>query len=163
MAGGPLWYPLRVTSPQTPTLHRSWAADLATSTLYELLRLRVEVFVVEQQCAYPELDGRDLLPDTRHIWMELDGEVICTVRLLESHEHGSEFRIGRLCTAPAFRGQGHTRRVLQAALADVGASPCLLDAQSHLVDMYAEHGFVPAGEPHTEDGISHTPLRRPGR
>ena len=46
----------------TVTLHRAWAKDLDTATLYELLKLRVEVFVVEQACAYPELDGRDLLP-----------------------------------------------------------------------------------------------------
>lgn len=50
-------------------LHRSWSADLDTATLYALLALRVEVFVVEQECPYRELDGTDLQPDTRHFWL----------------------------------------------------------------------------------------------
>ena len=64
----------------TPSLHRRWGKDLDTATLYELLKLRVEVFVVEQSCPYPELDGRDLQSATRHFWLEgPDGEVISTV------------------------------------------------------------------------------------
>ena len=60
----------------TVALRRSWAKDLDAATLYELLKLRVEVFVVEQACPYPELDGRDLLAETRHFWLEQpDGEV----------------------------------------------------------------------------------------
>ncbi|UZJ26519.1 GNAT family N-acetyltransferase [Rhodococcus antarcticus] len=128
--------------------------------LYKLLELRVEVFVVEQKCAYPELDGKDLLSDTRHVWIEQDGQVLCTARLLEEHDGGERFRLGRLCTAAASRGQGHTKRVLQAALAEVGSMPCVLDAQAYLVDMYAQYGFVPDGEERVEDGIAHVPLRR---
>lgn len=146
-----------------PTLHRAWAADLDTATLYKLLLLRVQVFVVEQKCAYPELDGQDLLAGTRHIWMETGGEVLCTARLLETRPDGAEFRIGRLCTAPDFRGRGHTKRVLQAALADVADAPCRLAAQSHLLELYAAHGFTPDGAEYVEDGIAHTPLLRPGR
>src|ERR1700739_3482507 len=64
-------------------LRRVWAKDLDAPTLYELLKLRVEVFVVEQAIPYPELDGRDLLAETRHFWLETpDGEVICTLRLM---------------------------------------------------------------------------------
>lgn len=151
-----LWYPHGVN----PTLHRAWAADLDTAMLYKLLELRVEVFVVEQKCAYPELDGKDLLSDTRHVWIEQDGQVLCTARLLEEHDGGERFRLGRLCTAAASRGQGHTKRVLQAALAEVGSTPCVLDAQAYLVDMYAQYGFVPDGEERVEDGIAHVPLRR---
>ena len=57
----------------TVALRRSWAKDLDAATLYELLKLRVEVFVVEQACPYPELDGRDLLAETRHFWLEGEG------------------------------------------------------------------------------------------
>ena len=61
----------------TITPHRSWAKDLDAATLYELLKLRVEVFVVEQATPYPELDGRDLLAETRHFWLEdSDGDQI---------------------------------------------------------------------------------------
>lgn len=147
----------------TAALKRSWALDLDTATMYELLRLRVEVFVVEQACPYPELDGRDLLAETRHFWLEEDSRVVCTLRLLEEHSDGhTSFRIGRLCTSREARGQGHTTRLLRAALAEVGEAPCRIDAQTYLVEMYAKLGFEPDGEEFVEDGIPHTPMRRGG-
>lgn len=147
----------------TAALRRSWALDLDNKTLYALLKLRVEIFVVEQECPYPELDGRDLEAETRHLWLEQDGEVVCTLRLMEEHHDGNKsFRIGRLCTAESARGRGHTTRLLRAALAEVGTAPCDLSAQSHLVEMYGKHGFVAVGEEYLEDGIAHTPMRRGG-
>ncbi|OBH97432.1 GNAT family N-acetyltransferase [Mycobacterium sp. E2733] len=146
-------------------LRRSWAKDLDAQTLYALLKLRVEVFVVEQACPYPELDGRDLLAETRHFWLETpDGEVICTLRLMEEHAGGQKaFRIGRLCTKRSARGQGHTTRLLRAALAEVGDYPCRIDAQTYLSDMYAQHGFVRAGDDFVDDGIPHVPMVKPPR
>jgi ElaA protein len=96
------------------TLRRSWAADLDPATLYSVLRLRVEVFVVERVCPYPELDGHDLEPHTRHYWLaggagEGAGErtgrgapdrVLGCVRLLEEADGG--FRVGRLCVEKQF-------------------------------------------------------------
>ncbi len=144
-------------------MRRCWSADLDTATLYVLLALRVQIFVVEQACAYPELDGLDLLPDTRHLWLTDDGDVVCTLRLMQLDRDRREFRIGRLCTATSARGQGHARRLMQAALAEVGAVPCWVDAQSHLAGLYREFGFVEAGAEFTEDGIAHLPMRRAGR
>ncbi|MFC9433484.1 GNAT family N-acetyltransferase [Nocardia sp. NPDC057030] len=145
----------------TVALKRSWALDLDNATLYQLLKLRVEVFVVEQKCAYPELDGLDLLPETRHFWLDDEGEVIATLRLLEEHEDGvKSFRIGRLCTVAPARGHGYTTRLLQAALAEVGSATVRLNAQSYLVDMYAKHGFKPDGDEFDEDGILHIPMRK---
>ena len=83
--------PTAVDACVTVALRRVWAPDLDAATLYELLKLRVEVFVVEQACPYPELDGRDLLAETRHYWLEqADGEVICTLRLMEEHSGGAQ-------------------------------------------------------------------------
>jgi len=144
------------------SLHRSWSYNLTPSQLYALLELRVEVFVVEQKCAYPELDGRDLDPETRHFWLESDGGVIGTLRLLEEHADGKTFRIGRLCTRKDVRGEGHTTRLLQAALAEVRDKPCVIHAQSYLVDMYAMHGFEVTGEEFVLDGIPHVPMQRVG-
>src|ERR1700676_4790859 len=148
----------------TVAVHRSWAKDLDTATLYELLKLRVEVFVVEQACPYPELDGRDLRAETRHFWLEgADGEVISTLRLMEEHAGGEKaFRIGRVCTRRTARGHGHTTRLLQAALAEVGDYPCRIDAQTYLEDMYAQHGFVRVGDEFLDDGVPHVPMARPG-
>ena len=148
----------------TATLHRTWAKDLDVPTLYALLKLRVEVFVVEQARPYPELDGRDLLGETRHFWLEApDGEVICTLRLMEEHAGGQKaFRLGRLCTERSARGQGHTTRLLRAALAEVGDYPCRIDAQIYLTDMYAQHGFVRDGDDFVDDGVPHVPMLKPG-
>jgi ElaA protein len=148
----------------TVALHRSWAKDLDTATMYELLKLRIEVFVIEQAIPYPELDGRDLLPETRHFWLEgSDGEVIATLRLMEEHAGGEKaFRIGRVCTHKEHRGHGHTTRLLQAALAEVGDYPCRIDAQTYLVQMYSQHGFVRDGDEFLEDGIPHVPMLKPG-
>ena len=146
----------------TFALRRCWGQDLDTSTLYELLKLRVEVFVVEQACPYPELDGRDLQSQTRHFWLqEPTGDVISVLRLMEENPNGRKlFRIGRVCTKQSARGGGHATRLLQAALADVGEHPCHLNAQTYLVEMYSRHGFVVAGDEFTEDGIPHVPMLR---
>ncbi len=145
----------------TVSLKRAWAADLDTATLYKLLKLRVQVFVVEQKCAYPELDGLDLLPENRHLWLDDEDEAISTLRLLEEHADGvKSFRIGRLCTAPAARGHGYTTRLLQAALAETGSATVRLNAQTYLMEMYTKHGFAVDGEEYIEDGIPHIPMRR---
>ena len=143
-------------------LHRAWAKDLDVPTLYAILKLRVEVFVVEQAAPYPELDGRDLFAETRHFWLEEpDGEVICTLRLMEEHAGGRKaFRLGRLCTLRSARGQGHTTRLLRAALAEVGDYPCRINAQVYLADMYAHHGFVRDGDDFVDNGVPHTPMLR---
>lgn len=148
----------------TVALHRSRAQDLGAAALYELLKLRVEVFVVEQACPYPELDGRDLLPETRHYWLaDSEGPVISTLRLMEEHTGGEKsFRIGRVCTRRDARGQGHTSRLLQAALAEVGDYACRIDAQTYLEELYAKHGFVRAGQEFLDDGVPHVPMLRPG-
>jgi ElaA protein len=142
-------------------LHRRLAADLAPAMVYALLRLRIEVLVVEQACPYQELDGRDLDDTTRHYWLAPDGAIEdpqATLRLLEFPD--GSFRIGRVCVARHARGRGAARRLLEAALAEVGNTPCVLDAQSHLTELYAGFGFQPAGAEFVEDGIPHIPMRR---
>jgi ElaA protein len=148
----------------TVELRRSWAKDLDAPTLYELLKLRVEVFVVEQATAYPELDGRDLDAETRHFWLEsADGQVVSTLRLMEEYPAGEKaFRIGRVCTKRSERGHGHTNRLMQAALAEVGEFPCHINAQTYLAEMYAKHGFVVSGDEYLDDGIPHVPMLRSG-
>lgn len=143
----------------TVGLRRCRGRDLDAATLYALLTLRVDVFVVEQSCPYPELDGRDLEAGTRHFWLETPGgEVVSTLRLMQ--DGPGEFRIGRVCTRAAERGRGHTNTLMREALAEVGSATCRLSAQSYLADMYARHGFVADGEEFVEDGIPHIPMLR---
>ena len=127
--------------------------------LHGLLRLRVDVFVVEQRCPYAELDGRDLETGTTHFLLGPADAPAAYLRLLT--EPGGERRIGRVCTAPAARGRGWSRRLLEAALREVGGAPCVLDAQEHLVGLYGGFGFVPSGPGYDWDGVPHVPMRRP--
>jgi ElaA protein len=155
-------YDLVVIPPST-TLHVARFAELDPGTLYALLRLRTDVFVVEQRCAYPELDGRDTEPGTRHLWLASDGEPrqpLAYLRLLA--EPDGTARVGRVCTAAAARGRGLSGRLMTAVIDLVGDDrPCVLDAQSYLVDFYAGFGFVASGADYVEDGIAHTPMRLP--
>jgi ElaA protein len=139
------------------TVRSAHFADLDAATLYDLLRLRVDVFVVEQTCPYPELDGRDREPGTVHLWVAHDGHPVSYLRILDDGDHA---RIGRVCTDRAHRGAGLSARLVAAALEAIGDRPCVLDAQSHLVHFYARWGFREAGEEYVEDGIPHTPMRR---
>ncbi|HEX7303930.1 GNAT family N-acetyltransferase [Lentzea sp.] len=148
------------TTPFPATLRRQWGLDLSPGQLYAILRLRQDVFVVEQNCVYRDVDGRDLDQGTRHFWLEADGshDPLAYLRLLE--EPGGAFRIGRVVTARMARGRGFSRRLMQAALADVGAAPCVLDAQTYVAPFYASFGFVAEGEEFIEDGIPHLRMRR---
>jgi ElaA protein len=142
-------------------LHRRLAADLSTAMIYALLRLRVEVLVVEQGHPYQELDGRDLHRTTRHYWLAPPDAIQdpqATLRLEELAHR--QFRIGRICAVPQARRQGAVERLLEAALGEIGDAPCLVDAQLHCVDMFTGFGFVVEGAQSTEGGVTRVPMRR---
>lgn len=139
------------------TLHSVAGPEISAADLYALLRLRSEVFVVEQECAYLDPDGRDLDAGTIHLWLATpDGVVAAYVRVLAEPAGGQ--RIGRVLTDPAHRGQQLAGRLIDHALT-TAERPVVLDAQSHLVHVYARHGFEPDGAEFVEDGIPHTPMR----
>lgn len=135
--------------------------ELEPTTLYAILRLRTDVFVVEQACPYPEVDGRDVEPPTRHLWLgpaQEPADPWSYLRILADPDGVA--RIGRVCTAAARRGAGLSRRLIDAALERIGDRPCVLDAQSYLVEFYESFGFICAGAEYVEDGIAHVPMRR---
>ncbi|QKS13687.1 GNAT family N-acetyltransferase [Curtobacterium sp. Csp1] len=131
--------------------------NLDVVTLHELLRLRQDVFVVEQECAYPDIDGRDLEPGTLQFWAG-QGSVDATLRLLREAD-GTE-RIGRVATARHARGQGLGARLMEAAIAESRSGSIAINAQAHLEQWYARFGFVRSGEDFFEDAIPHVPMTR---
>ena len=139
-------------------LHRATGDQLSVATLYALLMLRVNVFVVEQRSPYPDLDGRDLRPDTVHWWWQPDVEPVAYLRVLTEPDGGA--RIGRVCAAPAARGAGLGRRLMAAALAEIGPRDVVLDAQVRAQGLYKRFGFEPVGEPFDDGGILHITMRR---
>lgn len=169
-------------------IHTASFADLDARTGYLLWQLRQRVFVVEQKCFYLDLDGRDLEPETRHLWIEEDGLPVAYLRVLTEratdqpatdqpatdlpgraesatgHAGGrEELRIGRVLVAEGHRGRGLAERLMKAALKVVDGRPCRLDAQSYLVDWYRRLGFEPSGEEFLEDGIPHVPMTQSSR
>jgi len=132
--------------------------ELDAATFHDLVRLRVDVFVAEQECPYPELDGRDVEAGTRHVWIDGGNGPISYLRVVA--EPGGSCRVGRVVTHSDARGNG-----LAGVLVDHvhATTPGLLvlDAQTYLVSWYATLGYVPTGPEFVEDGIPHVPMARP--
>ncbi|MBP2436190.1 GNAT family N-acetyltransferase [Microbacterium amylolyticum] len=144
-----------MSSPSEISVRASHVRDMDPAVLYRLLRLRVDVFVVEQTCAYPELDGRELEEDAVLLWIEQDGELAATIRLLQD---GLDARIGRVATSAAQRGQGLAATLMREAISRSSGQVIRLDAQSHLAHWYGGFGFQQDGPEFLEDGIPHVPM-----
>jgi ElaA protein len=145
-----------MAEPHADAVRLAGFADLDAHTAYRIWALRVDVFVVEQQCPYRELDDRDLEPGTRHVWVERDGAPVAYLRVLEEPDDAR--RIGRVCVASHARGRGLAGVLMRRALQDVGERRCVLDAQAHLADWYARWGFAVTGPEFLDDGIPHVPM-----
>lgn len=134
-------------------------AELTPAELYAILRLRSEVFVVEQNCVFLDMDGKDLLGQTEHLMAWQDGALLAYCRLLEPALNDGQAVIGRVITAPAARGTGLGHELMRRAKADVArlwpGQPVYLGAQARLKTYYGGHGFVPVTEEYIEDGIPH--------
>lgn len=138
--------------------------ELDTATLYELLALRTQVFVVEQRCPYLETDGQDLLGDTCHLLVRQDDALVGYLRLLDPQRMGGEVVIGRVVIAEAARGSGLGHRLMERALVECRQRwpgvPVYLSAQAHLQGYYGRYGFAAVTEVYLEDDIPHIGMRR---
>ena len=130
--------------------------SLTTRELYEILKIRTAVFVVEQECPYPEVDGTDY--DALHVWLEEDGEIKAYLRAFPKGEN--TVQIGRVLSAQ--RGIGLGGKIIRAGIEAVKEKlPCqriYIEAQTYALAFYEKVGFVTAGEEFLEDGIPHTPM-----
>lgn len=140
------------------TLHSGSPQELTLVEAYPILRLRVDVFVVEQECAYPELDGRDMEPTTVWLWAtDESGTVLATLRVLRDPDGSA--RIGRVATAASARSSGIATQLMRFALDSISPERAiLLDAQSYLQGWYERFGFTRTGGEYLEDGIPHVPM-----
>jgi ElaA protein len=142
-------------------------AELTTPELYALLKLRQEVFVVEQRCAYLDADGLD--PQARHLFAvepatDANGGVLvlgACARLFAPGVRADEAVIGRVVSAPALRKSGVGRELMARAIELCGADqPIRIGAQKYLERFYRSFGFERAGEDYLEDDIEHLPMVR---
>ncbi|WMD17990.1 GNAT family N-acetyltransferase [Achromobacter seleniivolatilans] len=134
-------------------------AELTPAELYAILRLRSEVFVVEQNCVFLDMDGKDLQGQTEHLMAWQDGALMAYCRLLEPALNEGQAIIGRVITAPPARGTGMGHELMRRVKAQAEriwpGQPVYLGAQARLKNYYAGHGFVPVTEEYIEDGIPH--------
>lgn len=137
-------------------------AELTLSEWHDLLQLRIDVFVVEQHCPYPELDGKD--PDAIHLMGKQDSRVIAVARILPPGLSYPEASIGRVATAAAFRRQGLGKTLMANSLRTVseayGNVPIRISAQTYLINFYNSFGFQETGKSYLEDGIPHVEMYR---
>lgn len=140
------------------TVETSTFDELDATTAYDVWRLRQQVFIVEQRSPYPDLDGRDGEPTTRHLLVRRGGDLVGYARVLDD---GDWARIGRVLVVPHARGQGLADQLVRAALDVIGDREVRLDAQTGLVDWYASYGFHVSGREFDDDGVLHVPMTRP--
>ncbi len=130
---------------------------------YRLARLRIDVFVVEQACAYPELDDYDIDPETRHLMVYENDALVACARCLAPNENRSEPAIGRVLVAPEARGKGLAGELMKRAIDCCRTlwpgRDIKISAQTYLLDFYGGLGFVAEGESYLEDGIPHQDMR----
>ena len=137
--------------------------QLTVDELFDVLKLRVDVFVVEQQCAYRELDDHDRHPETRHLsGHDESGQLISYARLLPPGLRYPEVNLGRFVVKADSRKQGVGHQLLQAALQEISRcwpkTSMRISAQDYLQAFYAQYGFIRISDVYLEDGIPHVEM-----
>lgn len=131
--------------------------QLTTEELYQILRLRSEVFVVEQDCVYQDVDNKD--QKALHIIGTKNGEIVAYTRIFKPGDYFNNVSIGRVVVSQNQRKYGLGKQIMQASLAAIDQrfpnQPIEISAQSYLLKFYTELGFKVTGEEYLEDGIPH--------
>lgn len=139
-------------------IHIKQFKELTLQELYSFLKLRTDIFVVEQNCPYPELDGAD--EKAIHLYIKESDEVIAYLRIIPSKTGTS--RIGRVVTKMEHRSKGLSSQLMEKALEYIREhypeDIMILSAQEHLQHFYGSFGFKPVSEVYLEDGIPHVDM-----
>jgi ElaA protein len=157
-----------IAAPESESFFWQWScfSELTTADLYAVVRLREAVFIVEQNCPYPDADGRD--PNAWHLlgWEERSSgrALVAYARIFEPGVRYDEGSIGRVVTAPDARGTGKGRALMAEALRRFDSlapgQPIRIAAQRRLEDFYLGLGFRTVSDPYEEDGIIHVDMLR---
>ncbi|MBP6576165.1 MAG: GNAT family N-acetyltransferase [Chryseobacterium sp.] len=137
-------------------------SELTTTELYEIIKARVNVFVVEQDCPYPDLDDYD--QKAIHLWAEKEGEVLAYCRIFDKGIKYPETSIGRVVTTEKGRGTGLGKQLISYAIDVIEnrlrTTEVRISAQDYLLKFYSGFGFVDTGKKYLEDNIPHTEMFR---
>ena len=136
--------------------------ELTTTELYEILRVRSEVFVVEQTCIYQDLDLKD--KKAYHLFCEDNDEIVAYLRILDKNVSYSEISIGRVLVTEMNRGKGLAREMMQKAISfveeELSEMQIRISAQLYLKQFYESLGFLITSEVYLEDDIEHIEMVR---
>lgn len=136
--------------------------DLSAQEIYEILRVRTEVFIIEQDCHYQDEDNYD--QKAVHLWAEENGEILAYCRLFNKGIKYPETSIGRVLTTKKARGKNLGKQLISYAIGTIenrfGTSEIRISAQDYLLKFYGDFGFKDTGKKYLEDDIPHTEMIR---
>lgn len=134
--------------------------ELTNMELYNLLKERTSVFVVEQNCPYLEVDGKD--PYSFHLFKEQDGEIIAYLRVVPAGVHFKETSIGRVFVKKEYRGKGIGKQLIEKGLdfieKELKKTTIKIQAQDYLRKFYSDFGFEAISDTYLEDNIPHVDM-----
>lgn len=142
-------------------VHNQWKVkrfdDLTTRELYSIIKTRIDVFVVEQECPYEEADNKD--QDAAHLYMEDGGRIISYARLVPAGISYPQASIGRVLVDKEYRGNGYATSLLEKSIAFItrewGEKEIKIQAQTYLQNFYRSFGFRQVSDEYLDDGIPH--------
>lgn len=143
--------------PDSSVVQKSWT-ELTTDDLYSFLKLRTDVFFVEQRIDEEELDNRDQEPTTQHLWIADEQGTAAYLRIIVDAEpeiHDARTTFGRVAVRADRRGEGLAQMLIAQVLDYVGDIPMFLHAQEYVVPLYEKYGFEVYGERFIEASIPH--------
>ncbi len=130
--------------------------EMSPSELYEILKLRQDIFIVEQNCVYDDIDGLD--GASQHLILKIDNKLVAYSRIVPAKVKFDEISIGRIVVREEFRGEGYGEKIVLESIkriAENGHKDIRIEAQAHLLHFYENLGFNSAGETYILDGIPH--------
>ncbi|PAB57405.1 GNAT family N-acetyltransferase [Anaeromicrobium sediminis] len=125
--------------------------ELSVDELYHILRERIDVFVVEQNCPYRECDNKDM--DSFHVMIKDGDKIGAYLRIIPSKD--DEMIIGRVLVTKEYRNRGLASKIMKKAMEFIGNKSIRISAQEYLIDFYKGLGFNPISQVYLEDGIPH--------
>jgi ElaA protein len=134
---------------------KEWS-ELSKNEVENIFSLRSEVFIVEQDCVYQDIDGKD--QKAKHILGKKDNEIIAYARIFKSGDYFKEASFGRAVVKKTEREKGVGDELVINCLENITEEEIKISAQSYLKGFYGKHGFVAKGEEYLEDGIPHTAM-----
>ncbi len=135
--------------------------ELTLEELYKIFRLRSEIFVVEQECIYNDVDGKDL--DSLHVMIKDRGRIEAYLRVIKAGVSYDECSLGRVLVAKEARGKGLAKRIVEEGIECItkrwNENKITIGAQEYLKEFYGSFGFKAVSDVYIEDGIPHLDMR----